>query len=230
MSLPKVAICLPTFDHVHTGFAMSLAAMCTAPDARLTIINHRSSLIHKSRDALVAEALKSEPDYVLFLDSDLVFPPFTLGRLLSLDKDIVGASYIRRTSPHELLVKPLPGVQRTVINGGVHEVALVPTGCMLVKADVFRKLGRPYFRSPSFERNHATPPILREYMNDDMKPCTVGEDTWFCAAARAAGYSIWWDADLTMDVGHIGEHIFKPVLHATEEAAMAAPANEANAI
>lgn len=228
--LPKVAVCLPTFDHVHTGFAMSLAMLCSTNHARLTLINHRSSLIHKARDLLIVEALKSDPDYILFLDSDLKFPAWTLGRLLSLDKDIVGASYIRRTPPHELLVKALPGTERQVVNGGIHEVALVPTGCLLVKADVFKRLGRPYFRSPSFERNDVTPPVLRDYMTDEMKPCTVGEDTWFCAAARAAGYSLWWDADLTAEIGHIGEHVFQPVVHTTEEAALAAPANEANAI
>ena len=176
------------------------------------------------------EALKTQPDYVLFLDSDIKFPAWTLGRLLSLDKDIAGASYIRRTPPYELLVKPLPDADMQVVNGGVHEVAMLPTGCLLVKADVFRRLGRPYFRSPSFEVNDRTPEMLRDYLPDDMRPVTVGEDTWFCAAARAAGYRVWWDADLTADIGHIGERVFAPVVHTTEEAALAAPANEANAI
>lgn len=228
--LPKVAVCVPSFDHVHTGFAMSLATMCSAQHARIVLINHRSSLIHKGRDLLVVEALKAEVDYVLFLDSDLKFPPWTLGRLLSLGKDIVGASYVRRTPPHDLLVKLLPGNERTVVDGGAHEVALVPTGCLLVKTDVFRKLGRPYFRSPSFERNEATPPLLREYVTDDLKPLTVGEDTWFCAAARAAGFSIWLDVDLTRDVGHIGEHVFMPVTHDSAEAAAAQPANLGNVV
>lgn len=229
-ALPKVAVCLPTFDHVHTGFAMSLAMLCSAQHAKITLINHRSSLIHKSRDLLVVEALKTDPDYILFLDSDLKFPAWTLGRLLSLDKDIVGATYIRRSPPHELLVKPLPGTEKMVVNGGVHEVMLVPTGCLLVKADVFRRIGRPYLRSPSFERNDSTPQMLRDYVLDEHKPCTVGEDTWFCAAARNAGYQIWLDVELTADIGHIGERVFQVVTHETEEAATAEPANEANAI
>lgn len=227
--LPKVAVCIPSFDSVHTGFAMSLAMLTSAAHARIVLINHRSSLIHKARDLLVQEALKAECDYVLFLDSDLRFPAWTLGRLLSTGKDIVGASYIRRVPPHELLVRALPGTDQMVVNGGVHEVMLVPTGCLLVKADVFRRLGRPYFRSPVFERNELTPSILRDYLADDVRPAYVGEDTWFCAAARAAGYSVWWDADLTADIGHIGEQVFQVVTHSNEEAAVAAPANEANA-
>lgn len=230
VSLPKVAVCLPTFDHVHTGFAMSLAMLCSANHARLTLINHRSSLIHKARDLLIVEALKTDPDYILFLDSDLRFPAWTLGRLLSHGKDIVGASYIRRTPPHELLVKILPGTEQMVVNGGLHEVALVPTGCLLVKADVFKRMSRPYFRSPSFENGDSTPEMLRDYLPDDMRPVTVGEDTFFCAAARSAGYQIWLDVDLTADIGHIGERVFAPVVHSNEEAAVAAPANEANAI
>ena len=228
--LPKVAVCIPSFDRVHTGFAMSLAMLCSAPYARITLINHRSSLIHKARDLLVCEALKGEPDWLLFLDSDLKFPAFTLGRLLSMEKDIIGAAYIRRTPPHELLVKPLAGSERTVVTGGAVEVASLPTGCLLVKADVFRRLGRPYFRSPSFERNDAVPEWLHEYVPSEAKPCTVGEDTWFSAVARRAGYSLWLDVDLTRDIGHIGEQVFQVMTHETEEAAIAAPANEANAI
>lgn len=227
-NLPKVAVCVPTFDHVHTGFAMSLAMLTSAHHAKLTLINHRSSLIHKARDLLVVEALKSDPDYILFLDSDLKFPAWTLGRLLSLEKDVVGAAYVNRTPPHRLMVK-LPGNETQVINGGVHEVESVPTGCLLVKADVFRRLGRPYFRSPSFGHNDLTPNYLRDYLPDDMRPITIGEDIDFCARVRQAGISIWWDADLTADIGHIGEHVFQVVTHTNEEAAIAAPANEANA-
>lgn len=228
--LPKVAVCLPTFDHVHTGFAMSLAMLCSANHARLTLINHRSSLIHKARDMLVVEALKSDPDYILFLDSDLKFPAFTLGRLLSLEKDIVGAGYVNRTPPHHLMVKLMPGSDAVVVNGGVHEVALVPTGCLLVKADVFKRLGRPYFRAPSFGPNDLTPRHLEGYLPENARPVTVGEDVDFCARVRQAGISIWWDADLTVDIGHIGEHVFQVMTHESEEAAFAAPANEANAI
>lgn len=226
--LPKVAVCVPSFDHVHTGFAMSLAMMFSTRHAHMTLINHRSSLIHKARDLLVTEALKGDPDYILFLDSDLHFPRWTLGRLLSLEKDIVGAAYVNRTPPHHLMVKQL-GETPQLVNGGVIEVASVPTGCLLVKADVFRKLGRPYFRSPSFEVNDLTPVYLAEYLPPDMRPITVGEDINFCAQARQAGYSVWLDADLTADIGHIGEHVFKVITHETAEAAIAAPANEANA-
>lgn len=228
--LPKVAVCVPTFDHVHTGFAMCLAMLTSAHHAKITLINHRSSLIHKARDLLIVEALKSDPDYVLFLDSDLKFPAWTLGRLLSLDKDIVGAAYVRRSAPHELLVKPLPGNEQQVVNGGCIEVAALPTGCLLIRADVFKRLNRPYFRSPSFGVNDLTPMHLLEYLPKDMRPITIGEDTDFCARARQAGFKVWLDVELTTDIGHIGEHVFMPVTHETHEAAEAAPANEANAI
>lgn len=228
--LPKVAVCIPSFDHVHTGFAMALAAMCAVPCARLALINHRSSLIHKSRDALVEEALKFVPDYVLFLDSDLKFPPWVLARLLEHEKDVVGASYIRRTPPHELLVKPLPGAPKRVVSSGLHEVALLPTGCLLIKADVFAAMRRPWFRSPSLEEGDATPAVFRDYITDDLRPATIGEDTYFCAVARSLGYKLWLDVDLTHDIGHIGERVFSPVTHTTQEAALAAPSNVGNAL
>ncbi len=227
--LPKVAVCVPSFDMVHKGFAMSLAAMCTYDCARLALLDHRTSLIHKARNALVQEALRTECDYLLFLDSDLKFPAWTLGRLLSHGKDIVGAAYVRRSPPHELLVKPLPGAGAQTLAGGLHEVALVPTGCLLVRASVFHDLQRPWFESPSVRSPEQLPEALRDYVAPYALPAIIGEDTWFCATARAAGFKVWLDVDLTRDIGHIGEHTFTVQTHDTEEAARAAPANERNA-
>ena len=154
---------------------------------------------------------------------------FEIADALGLRKDIVGAAYVRRSPPHELLVKPLPGAGAQTLAGGLHEVALVPTGCLLVRASVFHDLQRPWFESPSVRSPEQLPEALRDYVAPYALPAIIGEDTWFCATARAAGFKVWLDVDLTRDIGHIGEHTFTVQTHDTEEAARAAPANERNA-
>lgn len=228
--LPKVAVCVPSFDMVHKGFAMALARMCTFDCARLALLDHRTSLIHKGRNALVDEALRLDCEWLLFLDSDLTFPAFTLGRLLSHNKPIVGASYLRRSPPHELLVMALPGSGKQTVSAGLHEVAMVPTGCLLVRAAVFRKMARPWFEAPLVRSADQLPEALHEYIAPQLLPAVIGEDTWFCAQARAAGFKVWLDVELTQDIGHIGERIYTVPTHETEEAAQAAPANERNAV
>ena len=231
--LPRVAVCVTSGDMLHAGFAHSLAAMMSYDCAKFALIGHRTSLIHKGRDALVVEAMKFNPDYILFLDSDMVFPAWTLARLLSHDKDIVGATYVNRTPPHQLHIKTLGG-ERQVVQTGLHEVAGLPTGMLLTRPKVFRDMTRPYFRAPSIEQGknfgeclgeidfkREIVKHLAEYAPDDGEARTIGEDFYFCAVARARGYKLWLDVDLTADIGHIGEKVHFPITGSTEEEALA---------
>lgn len=125
----------------------------------------------------------------MFLDSDMVFPPSTIKTLLSHDKDIVAATYCQREGPSYPMGctvddKPLPLT-------GLVEAGRLPTGCMLIKMNVFEKMQKPYFRW-AFRDNNSR---------------IIGEDVEFCDRAREMGFSIWCDMDLSKNVGHIGEVI-----------------------
>jgi hypothetical protein len=37
----------------------------------------------------------------------------------------------------------------------------------------------------------------------------LGEDYYFCEQVRAAGFEIWCDGDLSRDIGHIGQKVFR---------------------
>src|SRR3546814_17457828 len=58
-----------------------------------------SSLLIASRHRLVAEAVMWGADYILWMDSDHVFPAESLCRLWARNVDIVGVNYSRRCSP-----------------------------------------------------------------------------------------------------------------------------------
>jgi hypothetical protein len=53
---------------------------------------------------------------------------------------------------------------------------------------VFDALTKPYFR----------------YVTDEAGGEIVGEDYVFCDRARAAGFRIWCDATLSLEIGHLG--------------------------
>lgn len=185
-----VALGIPSGDMVHADFAMSLALLCQNPGATVALVNAKSSLVPLGRNQCVGAAQAMKASHIFFIDTDMVFPPDTLKRLLSHGKDIVGATYAKRAAPFHPLTITDKG-ELAQIPSGLHRVKLLPTGCMLIRLDVFDKLKPPYFNLGSEQGQ------LR------------GEDYYFCESARAAGFDIWCDGDLSAQLGHVGQKVYK---------------------
>ena len=185
---PLVALGIPSGDMVHTDFAMSLARLCLGAGAQVVLVNARSSLIPLGRNQCASAAQIMKATHLLFLDTDMAFPADTLKRLLGHDKDIVGASYSKRAPPYHALTVTEEG-EPIILTSGLHRVQLIPTGCLLIRMSVFAALSAPYFNIA------ATGEHLR------------GEDYYFCDKASAAGFTLWCDGDLSLQLGHIGQKI-----------------------
>jgi hypothetical protein len=192
-TLPHVAICVPSGDMVHADFALSLAGLCNSVGTMgLEVISNKSSIVAIARNNGVAMAREAGADYLLFLDSDMVFPRSTLLRLLLHGKDIVGATYAKRVPPYSPLGEMLADGP-VGDDAGLVEMARLPTGCILLRTAVFDSLSRPYFH---FGVEQETGNI-------------VGEDYVFCDRVRQAGHRIWCDMRLSREIGHIGQHVFR---------------------
>jgi hypothetical protein len=190
--LPRVAIAVPSGDMVHADFAMAYAQLCMASAGLpLQLITVKSSIVAQARNSGVELARNFGADYIFFLDSDMLFPSTALFRLLLHRKDIVGATYTKRVAPFGILGTQL-AEQPAVLSGDLLEMQRIPTGCLLIKMDVFEKLSKPYFR---FEV--------------DADGAIVGEDYVFCDRAREAGFRIWCDAVMSREIGHIGQAVHR---------------------
>jgi hypothetical protein len=190
--LPRVAIAVPSGDMVHADFAIAYAQLCMASAAlQLQLITVKSSIVAQARNNGVELAKNCGADFIFFLDSDMLFPPTALFRLLLHRKDIVGATYTKRVAPFEILGTKLTE-QPAVLSGDLLEMQRIPTGCLLINMCVFEKLSKPYFR---FETG--------------ADGAIVGEDYVFCDQARAAGFRIWCDAVLSREIGHIGQQVYR---------------------
>ena len=77
----KIFIAIPSMDQVPAQFAQSLATL-NKVDGECLVSFQIGSLIYHSRDALARKAIECEADYILWLDSDMVFAPDTLAKLL----------------------------------------------------------------------------------------------------------------------------------------------------
>lgn len=195
--MKNIAICVPARDEVATGFAHDLAIMSArfygnAQAGTSFNVNFVSgTLIADQRQKLVMMAIKQKADYVLFLDSDMRFPPYLLERLLSHGKDVVACNYATRRLPVKTVafsdfaeLKCIYSSDKT----GLEEVDAVGMGAMLIKTEIFKKLPLPWFS-------------ISYLPSGNMY---IGEDIYFCKLAQANGIKVYVDHDLSKDVRHIG--------------------------
>ena len=199
----KIAICLPTRDMVHAGFAFDLANMVgnftASGKGQVNILHSNGTLIADQRVDLANMALTQGADWLLWLDTDMRFPKDALSRLLAHEKPIVGCNYSQRVVP------PKPTAHNAVGNGefsnvwtnpdstGLEQVDFLGFGCILTKADVFKKMEKPWFHLGYSTKNYKF----------------IGEDVYFCLNAAKAGFPVLLDHDLSKEIGHIGSFEFR---------------------
>ncbi|MFT8450773.1 MAG: glycosyl transferase family 2 [Zymomonas mobilis] len=194
----KIAICFPSGSMVHVDFMISTSIMMQhTSDVEFILINNKSPNISISRNACVAMAQEAKADYLFFLDSDMDIPPDTITKLLSHNKDIIGANYPKRTeklglASHENVKSP-----EDLVDHGLSPAFFLPTGCLLIKMAVFENIPKPYFFFG-----------LREY-DEIPEKFIFGEDFVFSIKALQAGYELWFDMDVTKKVKHIGQKPYK---------------------
>lgn len=191
----RVAIVTPCMDLVHAGFALDLVRMTTQtvlslPGLDLSVMQNRGTIIPQQRHVLVLQAKEANATHVLWIDSDMRFPPDALIRLLAHDQPIVGCNYATRRLPI------LPTSER-ITEGflftddeaeGLVEVDRCGMGLMLVSMAVYDKIPKPWFAI-------GYAPKDADYS---------GEDFYFCQKARASGFPILIDQGLSRSVRHVG--------------------------
>lgn len=188
MSAPKVAICTPYYRQVEGSMYAAAMAMAwtTAAHVGAVIITTKGAYVEDNRNGCVQCALDTGIpfDYLFWMDSDMIFPRDTLLRLLAHGKDIVGANYRVRTPPYGYAGRYLNGDESKLLVPGLHEMEHLPTGLLLTKFDIYRKMSYPWFKPGTHHE--------------------ARDDVYFCHEARKLGYQLWCDHDLTFEVGHDG--------------------------
>lgn len=184
-----VAMLTPTADgRMEINCCSSLITMFKPAHRYHTVQGHNIGVL---RNMLVDIALKeSDTTHLFFIDSDNVLPPYTLMRMLRRDLDIVAGVYTMKCPPYVPLAIKRP---KNVTTGEklynyyfrVDERTLnhcVPcdgagAGCLLVKREVFEKMGPPWFQVTPREHGLSA----------------VGEDLFFFDKAQEHGYKTMLD-------------------------------------
>jgi len=199
----KLAVLVPCRDILHSAHALCLTELVklnTMNNIDTHVVMEASTILLTQRERLALEAQNIGADYMLWLDSDMVFPASTALRLLAHKEPVVAANYIRRQPPYKGVAYQTIGDWQNPLPYETYdeliEVEGVGMGCMLVKTEILDKIKRPWFE---FGWTSKT---------DDW----LGEDMIFCQKMTAAGYTVKIDTQLSMETRHLGTYAFGPDL------------------
>lgn len=200
-----MAIALPlTSDRVHTQFLDSWVLLqkpeefvYCRPDFPIPSATVGNQLIgfggpmSEIRNQLVEQALRNSCTHMVMMDTDQVYPPETITKLLGHWQYVVGTRVYRRYPPFDPVMyrgelhKAHRIPDEECLSGKLVEVDFVGTGCVMFDMRIFMDLEPPWFRSLPRTEEH--------------KP--VGEDFYISHRIRQAGYKIY--VDTSIDITHL---------------------------
>lgn len=197
----RVAVCVPSGGTWEQKFGASLFDMLLhvsqyplpgVTEFHIGLSTSAGSILPRERQRLVMAARKVEATHLLWLDDDMVFPADTLHRLLLPKKPIVAANCTTRSLPPKPCATKNNARVQSNDKHGLEEVDAVGMAVMLTEMRVFDTIPEPWFMF-GFQ------PKSKNY---------TGEDVFFCHTARAHGFPVLIDHDLSVEIGHMGGHEF----------------------
>lgn len=202
MEKKTIAICVPIEKTVPSDFFLNyIGILLGSQKYEIKILFSNAFPISVARNELVLEALEKGFDYLLFLDTDMLFPNNIIDLLLNMKKDIASALYFSKNPPYRPIIRKKHGNSYAVVKqvdlNKIIEVDAVGFGSILIKRQVFEKIqekeGLPFFQLM------------------DARDIPVGEDVYFCEKAGKAGFKIFVNTGLIC--GHIGSIIVDEKLY-----------------
>lgn len=186
----KTTVGMSVYTQVHprTNACLVAWALCNAHLRPWHYKQEMSCYIHDNRERIVQAALRVESEWLIFIDSDMVFPSNGIETLISRGKDVIGAWYnTRNAEPIVPTVRMWDGGELAVPRtkpDAPFRCATVGTGFMCIRLESLKKMKPRYFRQDD------------EY----------GDDISFCLRAADAGLEVWCDPTIPMQ--HVGEKLY----------------------
>lgn len=198
----KILISIPCRDTISVGFVECLLSLMKPCECcfRFGV----SGLVFDARDEAALIAVKNEYDYVLYIDSDMVFQPDALLMALMHDDPVVTGLYYKRKGSHEpVLYKRVEmrtddveacAITETDVDGRDYfQVDGCGFGFCLIKTEVFKEV------LDYREKHHGARTAFEPLPG-------MGEDLSFCYVLRELGIPIMCDTKIWL--GHCGYYVY----------------------
>ena len=207
----KLFVAIPAYDgKVSIKLAYTLAQlMPMALRVGVSVkLGHVSgcSIITMARNMLVDQFLKTDCTDLLFIDADVIAEPDHILRLMaqSGDKDITAGAYPRRRKDKMFFMDLHYDENGDLeFDGSMMRINRVGTGFMLVRRNVVEALAE---RAQTYLGQDGVSQMANVFEFQLKDGMFVGEDYAFCDAARALGYKVWLDVEISLP--HVGTEEF----------------------
>lgn len=182
--------CIPTFGLVSLAFLTHFHGLATPMGSSSSMCAPLRCEVGAARNMCVERALamKPRPDFLFFIDDDVLLPWDALIRLHEHQLPIVAGMYFLKQSPsYPLLWRDdrigylRPGVDFKV--GDLVKVAGTGCGVLLVRTSVFEKLEAPFFKTGPSKRDDGT---IEHHT----------EDAFFFQKCAKAGIDVYVDSSV----------------------------------
>lgn len=207
----RLGICVPMYTVVPASFVVNFIHRLTelhnnGRNYEVKIYMMTGTVIDRTRNLLVKQALDEGCDYIMFIDADMLLPQNSIDELIDMNVGIASGLYFTKGKPY----LPVARIKKNSFgpdNGDadslhryledfefnkVLEVAAVGMGCCLIKSEVFRKLEYPWFK---FDWR----------TEKDGNLYQLAEDLYFCENAKNAGYQTYLNTGIVCD--HFGTEV-----------------------
>jgi cellulose synthase/poly-beta-1,6-N-acetylglucosamine synthase-like glycosyltransferase len=228
--MPSLFLSTPCYGGVclqaYAESILKLQRMCAQNGVQLMLdTTENESLVHRARNISVARfMIRSQADYFMFVDADVKFEPESVMRLLGSGHDVSCAVYPKKVvmwdqAEHAVktndtrslnklaasLVMNFKQANAQIVNGFV-EVLDGPTGFLMIKRDVFKRMFERYpelnCKNDHQNRDFEDYCAVFDCMIDPENRRYLSEDYAFCRRWQQMGGQIF--ADVTTTLGHVG--------------------------
>ena len=213
---PSVMIAMPCYDSVKMGTMISvvkLVQQLAKSGIAVGINTMKSPLIHQARNYLTSVFLTTEYTHLLFIDSDVEFEPEAVLRMMVARKDVVCTPYRVKSMDIEHKHYTVQIKKESPLEAGdLIEVTAGPTGIMLIKKEVFKKIIEKFPELKIKNSVFPTPGPDHEYYYNFFNfkfedGYSVGEDVSFCHLVGKAGFKLY--ANTASPTKHHGSYAWE---------------------
>lgn len=186
------------------------------------------SIIGENRNNVLKNAIKAKAKYVLFVDSDMIFPKDAIQRMQIHGKPIISGLAFTKTIPYAANMYrkvsesgwiPISKFKR----GHLLQVDCVGGAFMLVEVDAIKDIKPPWFAAPPMKQHVVWEELEKLFTTTEDREkiieratdlyrtaqnlrSSLGEDYYFCELLRQAGVPIY--VDTSLQIGHMGRYMF----------------------
>jgi hypothetical protein len=210
---PNVFIGTPAYNsQIHTAYLHAALEFASARIAFSIYTIGNESLITRARNTVISRFVSLEQfTHLLFLDADIALGSDGLKKLLSREKDVIGAPVpLKAVTPKGPVYNMGPIISR---EGVVAQTEKIGTAVLLLSraaaealVEDARKGGRVYAPNPLGQAGDEDTPQYDVFQVGVRNGQYLSEDFWVCERLRELGFDI--HVDLSVKPRHYGVYEF----------------------